>query len=186
METKNAIRTLLREKRNALTLEEHTRYSDIIIKKLLSLGEFLASENLLLYSSYAKEVETATIMTQAWEQGKKVYCPKVLSGHQMEFYSISSPDDLSEGYKGIREPKDSELFCADSKNVLMIVPMTGFDQNRNRLGYGKGYYDRYLENRKNIITIGLAFECQKWDGKLPVSTYDIPLNKIITEKNIYE
>ena len=67
----------------------------------------------------------------------------------------------------------------------MILPMTAFDNEKNRLGYGRGYYDRYLSKTKNIYTCGIAFECQRWKEILHVDRYDYPLATIVTESHMY-
>ena len=67
----------------------------------------------------------------------------------------------------------------------MILPIVGFDERKNRLGYGKGYYDRYLQKNMEIIKMGIAFECQKWENGIPYENTDIPLDIIITETECY-
>ena len=183
METKNVIRKILLQRRRLLSEEEHSHNTNIITQKVLSTKEFEECENLLIYSSYDTEVGTKQIMEEAWKRSKNVFCPRVLADYQMEFFCISSFEELKEGYKGIREPAGSDLFTG--MHALMILPMTGFDVLKNRLGYGKGYYDRYLSRKKEIVTMGIAFQCQQWEKVLPVNEFDIPLGKIITEKNIY-
>lgn len=183
LETKSVIRKILLQRRRLLSKEEYSQNINIITQKVLTMKEFVECENLLIYSSYDTEVGTKQIIEEAWKKSKNVFCPRVLPECQMEFYQITSFEELKEGYKGIREPSGDTLFTA--KNGLMILPMTGFDVLKNRLGYGKGYYDRYLSRKKEIITMGIAFQCQKWEQLLPVNEFDIPLRKIITEKNIY-
>ena len=183
LETKSVIRNILLQRRRLLSEEECNHKTNMITQKVLIQKEFIDCENLLIYSSYDTEVGTKQIMEEAWKKGKKVFCPRVLSEGKMEFYRITSFEELTEGYKGIKEPSGNDLFT--EKNGLMILPMTGFDILKNRLGYGKGYYDRYLAAKREIITLGFAFQCQKWEKLLPVDEFDIPLRKIITEKNIY-
>ena len=109
---------------------------------------------------------------------KKVAVPKVI-GNDMYFYYINSLDDLEKGYFGILEPTTSKLV-KDFNNTVCIVPGICFDKNNNRIGYGKGFYDRFLQN-KNIYTIGLSFkECLIEDTN--ASQNDIKLKKIISPK----
>ena len=87
---------------------------------------------------------------------------------------------------GINEPVFEKRFFKASDFDLVLVPVLGFDLSGNRLGYGKGYYDKFLkETRKDCLKIGLAFEISKFNGKLPVEDFDVTLDAVITEKNIF-
>ena len=102
----------------------------------------------------------------------------------MKFYYITSLNDLTAGYKGIPEPG---LYCepaAENRQKIILVPGVAFDINGNRTGYGKGYYDRYLSKHSNLIKIGAAFSLQVVDS-IDADEFDIPLDYIVTENNIY-
>ena len=101
----------------------------------------------------------------------------------MNFYEWSFETPLSINTYGIPEPISNKIVYPDA----LLVPFVAFDKSRNRLGYGGGYYDRYIakiKKKKNVITIGLGFSFQRAD-KLPFNKNDIKLNYIITEKNIF-
>jgi len=110
----------------------------------------------------------------------KTLLPVIKPNNQMSFVEWQYLDPLKVNEFGILEP------CLASKPLFpdfMLVPLLAFDSNNNRLGYGKGFYDKFLEKKKNIITIGIAFSFQKYN-KLPTSKLDIKLDYILTEKGL--
>jgi 5-formyltetrahydrofolate cyclo-ligase len=112
----------------------------------------------------------------------KVSLPIIKKDNQMNFCSWSRGDPLRVNKFGIPEPVSSKIFYPD----ILLVPLVAYDNNLNRLGYGGGYYDRYiekLEKTKKIIKIGLAFSFQKISS-IPIDQYDKRLDFIITEKEI--
>ena len=187
MNNKQIIRKELLKKRNSLTEENCRKYSKLIEKQLLSLEQYQNAEHILIYVSYLSEVSTYNIINLALNTGKKVYCPKVLSPGIMEFYEILSLEDVVLGYKNIPEPKITEepYLNENSSKTLMIMPLVGFDKYKNRLGYGGGFYDRYLQRFSDICRIGLGFECQRYEKKLPTEETDITLDFIITEHHMF-
>ena len=114
----------------------------------------------------------------------KVLLPTVFKGNKMKFYLWNFLDPLSVNRYGMLEPIKTHQDYIPS---IILVPLLSFDKKKNRLGYGKGYYDRYLnkylKKNKNIITIGVAFSFQEYD-KVPFSSYDVKLNYILTEKGL--
>lgn len=185
LETKKVIREQLLKKRELLLKEERALKDEIIFQRVIELEEYQLSDSILLYVNYRSEVSTYKILTHSLELNKKVYCPKVISDTEMKFYRIFHIDDLQKGYQGILEPIQNEHFFKGGR-TLMILPMAGFDKKMNRLGYGKGYYDRFLEKNKEIRKLGISFECQKWEKILPYESTDVPLDMIITEVDYYE
>ena len=109
------------------------------------------------YVDYEKEVGTRVIIEQAWKRGKRVAVPKV-EGKEMKFFYVQSFEELKSGYKGILEPMNGVL--ADASSALVILPAVAVDQEGYRLGYGGGYFDRYLEAHPQYETVALAFEMQ--------------------------
>ena len=187
LETKPVIRKKLLQKRNSLTEKECKKFGIMIRDHLFSLNQYKEAEIILIYGSYQKEVPTYEMIESALTMGKKVYCPKVLAPGQMEFYEIRTGNDLSKGFKNIPEPQSMEkpfVYEADKK-ILMVMPMVGFDSNHNRMGYGGGFYDRYLQRYPRVKRIGLAFECQRYEKEIPVENTDVKPDYIITEKGIF-
>ena len=187
MESKQDIRRNLLKKRNTLTEELREKYSKMIADHLFSSDQYIHSDILLIYAHYKSEVSTSEIIEQALYAGKRVFCPKVLGPGEMNFYEITSLKDIVSGYKNIPEPQYTEISYQNSENssTLMIMPLVGYDCYKNRLGYGGGFYDRYLQKVSNIKKIALAFECQKSENAIPVEETDIKPDFIITEQQIY-
>lgn len=182
MESKKDIRKRVLEKRNLITDKEWEEKSRLIYEKVVTHPFFLETDAIYCYVDYRREVGTRSIIKHAWNTDKKVAVPKV-DGDTMEFYYVESFEDLQEGFKGIPEPTPKQLAC--DENVLVIMPGVAFDATGNRIGYGKGYYDKYLRLHPNYKTIAIAFELQMVDS-IPAERYDICPNMIITEEKTYE
>ena len=186
MISKTELRKELLKKRNTLTKEECRKYSTLIENQLLTLDAYKKADIILIYASYQKEVFTYGIINQALSMGKRVFCPKVLSPGIMEFYEIYSLNDISPGYKDIPEPNTGHsMFKNVTANTLMLMPLVGFDDYKNRLGYGGGFYDRYLQRFPRLRQIGLAFECQRLEHGIPTEETDIKPDYILTEQGIF-
>ena len=181
METKQDIRKIVLRERSALGQEEWMQKSSIIAKKIIEHPLFNACEEVYCYVNYRREVCTKQIIEQAWKLGKKVAVPKVL-GSEMEFYYIADWMDLEIGYRDILEPKTKKH--ANGQNVLVIMPGAVFDRNCNRIGYGKGYYDRYLAKNGACRKMALAFELQM-RSEIPCDIHDVRPEAIVTEEKIY-
>ncbi len=180
---KKQIRSFILERRAGLSLEERKRASLILTERILGHQWFYLSEVILGFVSYDSEIDTGEILKEALKLGKKVYVPKVV-GTDMVFLRIMSMDELTEGYKGILEPSQSaESFCYDATKahkVLMLMPGVAFDKMGNRIGYGKGFYDRYLADKRalQLRTVGIGYQCQMVD-EIPASKQDIKPYQII-------
>ena len=182
MEAKKDIRKRVLETRSHLTDKEWEDRSHRIFEKVATHPFFLRAKEIYCYVDYRKEVGTRAIINHAWSVGKKVAVPKI-NETGMDFYYIQSFDELHEGYKGILEP--NPLHPANGEDVLVIMPGAAFDQKCHRIGYGKGYYDRYLCLHPTHKTLALAFELQMMES-IPKDDYDICPSIIITEENSYE
>lgn len=128
------------------------------------------------------EIDDLAILDLLEKKNFKVSLPIIKKDNQMNFYRWSRSDPLRVNKFGIPEPVSSKIFYPD----ILLVPLVAYDNNLNRLGYGGGYYDRYiekLEKTKKIIKIGLAFSFQKISS-IPIDQYDKRLDFIITEKKI--
>lgn len=186
METKKDIRSQYIKKRDALSQEEVNRKSDKILYQLFNMTEYKDAKYILLYADYHNEVTTDKIFEDARQRGKKIFFPKVF-GQEMEFYSVDSLDELRFGYKGIREPQENPLkrfFYKKQDTTIMIVPGVAFDMKGYRVGYGKGYYDKYLSEKKMISTFALSYAFQILEH-VPTDAHDIKMDKIITEELVY-
>lgn len=192
IEKKKLLRKEILKQRNGLSREEQLTLSYEIMEQTVGYYEFLQAEEILLYASYQSEVITDGIMEYALLLGKKVYYPKVLSNEadsRMEFFQIFSKADFIEGYKGILEPKDMEerRFQPSDKKALLIMPGAAFDRKGHRIGYGKGFYDRFLEEKKECFSckMALGYEIQLLE-EIPFEEHDICVDVIVTEKEMVE
>ena len=180
--SKKEIRAKVKKNRREATPEQIRENSNLICEKFLCLPEYKEAEVVFAYMDCKNEVETKKVIEQCWKDGKTIAVPKVF-GEIMKYYVISSYDDLEEGYFGIPEPKHErlrEIVCEDG---LMILPGVAFDVSRHRVGYGGGFYDRYLEAHPDMKKIAFAFEFQMFE-EVPFEEFDRQPEKIITEKRI--
>ncbi len=167
--------------------------SNLIAQKLLSMECYRQADVLLAYVNYQSEVITTYLIDRALSEQKQVFVPKV-TGMDMEFHRICDRTCLVEGYRGIREPSDGPVFAIEAdqeggqgREPLMLMPGSAFDAARRRIGYGKGFYDRYLHRLtqagRKVCTAALCFECQV-TGQIPSEEHDIRPDLIITEERI--
>lgn len=188
METKAEIRKRILEVRNGLTDDEVCSKSGAIVQNVIKTPEYEEADNILLYADYRREVMTRGIFDDALLRKKRVYFPKTYRmTNTMEFYRIVSMCQLERGTMGILEPKEdmrARYRFLPSEDTLVIVPGVAFDISGYRIGYGKGYYDRYLADKRQLSTMALAYACQIVD-EIPGDEHDIRMDKIVTEEIIY-
>ncbi|MCR4990659.1 MAG: 5-formyltetrahydrofolate cyclo-ligase [Lachnospiraceae bacterium] len=184
---KNSIRLRHLRKRDKLKLSDRESMSRDIFAHLNSIDEYKNADAYLFYVDYRSEVITTPVIKEMLKQKKTVYCPKV-EGLDIVFYRISSFDELKSGYQEILEPEDIALNrfvpgVHDGKTVV-IVPGSVFDSEGNRLGYGKGFYDRFFAKHPNLTKIAVGFDLQIYDGTLPGNKNDIKMDMIVTERQV--
>jgi len=188
MHAKQQIRKTLLKKRHQLTPIQQKKAAIVITKKLSQKLFFKKSQHIAFYLSVKNEVSPKSLMQQAWRMKKKCYLPVLhpLKHNRLWFIEYRPGDKLEKNCYGILQPKINlaKKIPAWALN-LVIVPLVGFDQNGNRLGSGKGYYDRtfyFLKNKKSSqpYLVGIAYELQKISD-LAVEPWDIPLRMVITE-----
>ncbi|NQU98280.1 5-formyltetrahydrofolate cyclo-ligase [Candidatus Woesearchaeota archaeon] len=176
---KQTLRQEILVKRNSLSKEVVANKSNKIKKILFDLEEFTASRKVHCYISIDNEVQTHTLITEISET-KEVFIPYVV-GDEIKYTKFLGFAKLKKGIFEILEPINpiEETIPLD----IVIVPGIVFDQKGHRLGYGKGYYDKFLRKISNALKIGLAFEKQVVK-ELPNQTHDIPVDIIITEERV--
>ncbi|MGO5051432.1 5-formyltetrahydrofolate cyclo-ligase [Lachnospiraceae bacterium LCP25S3_G4] len=183
MEKKQEIRKACLLQRKALSLQDWKVKSDIIIDKVLSHPLYLDAEYILCYIDAKQEVCTKRLIEKSLRLGKKVAVPRV-SGSEMAFYYIQSYRELEPGYFGILEP-NKHTPIASPPHALVIMPGVAFDFNCNRIGYGKGFYDKYLVKHENYRRMALAFDIQCVEH-VEADEFDIRPELVVTEGYIYE
>lgn len=181
---KKAAREFVRKRKKQMTVEEIKAKSKKILERLLKEPCFLQAETLYCYVSYNQEVMTKPLISRALAMGKKVAVPKVI-GEEMEFIYLNSLDELARGYQGIEEPTGTTVAKED--RVLMILPGLAFDEQGNRVGYGGGFYDRYLNRNRmnNYIKVAVGFDFQVVEH-LEMEECDELVDIILTEERRLE
>lgn len=185
---KQSIRAAFLNNRNALTLKERQEKSRTIWEYLKKTKAYEQAQAVLVYMDYRSEVMTTGLVEELlFEKEKKVFAPRV-EGFVIRFYEIGSLDELQEGYQGIREPEEKEsgrftLQMMTQQKSLVLVPGAVFDRSRGRMGYGKGFYDRFLAEYTELMSVGLAFDCQL-AKKIPMQEHDVRPQMLITESGI--
>ena len=180
---KNEIRNLLKNKRLNLSKDEILTKSKLIKNRLLKIGEYNRAKNILFYVSYNGEVFTHDAIKESFINKNVVVPISKKEDYSLILSKLNSFEDLVEGHYGILEPKKDKIKeISYNKIDLMIVPGIVFDLKGNRIGHGKGFYDRLLKNTK-VPIIALAFEFQIVK-KILAEEYDKPVDIIITEKRI--
>ena len=186
--SKMEIRNKFLNYRNSLSLGERKEKSSVIWKVLKQEEAFQKAQSVLVYMDYRSEVMTTGLVQELFEDTtKRVFAPKV-EGMDIHFYEVCSMDDFLEGYQGIREPagnleKRFTEQMAKERNCLILVPGAVFDRQRGRMGYGKGFYDRYLATMPELHSAALAYTCQI-AKHVPVDEHDIRMDMIITENGV--
>lgn len=167
------------EKRNALAAGDVERHSRFIQEHVIRSKEFQSAMVVATYFAFGSEVRTNLIIEQARKLGKMVALPRV-EGNRIAFYEMSSGKYLVTGRFGMIEPLP--YGPVDAINLL-VVPGIAFDRKGYRLGYGKGYYDRFLSGKRGIFSIGLAYNFQLLES-LPHGKHDKKLDAVATEEGV--
>lgn len=180
---KQDLRARSKERRRNMAREEKLQLDKQIAENVCRLKEYRPAKTILIYMSTPIEVDTVEIIKKAWEDGKKVAVPRCIPDtRDMEFHYIENFDELSEGSFSVMEPDPSLPTVTDFSGCLMIVPGMHFDMKGYRIGYGKGYYDRYMV-RFTGISAGLCYSSELrpflYHGK-----YDRHVDIVVTDKRI--
>lgn len=181
-EQKRALRAKYKKVRAGMDSAKKESIDLCLCSKLLNLEEYQNCSTVFAYVSTALEVNTQKILAACLKDGKKLALPKCMSADGlMNFYYVSSLEELKKGMYSVYEPEGSKNTTANCfDNALCIVPGLCFDGMGYRLGFGKGYYDRFLQNF-NSTTVGLCYSrcvCPQ----LPKGKFDRPVDILITEK----
>ena len=155
-------------------------YSKSLCDGIAMLKDYADADILLLYFPTRSEPDLTTLAHLAWRDGKQVAFPiSHTDSLTLDFRIVSSLDELSAGAYGIREPDESAPRATLTERTLCVVPALAVDRGGYRLGYGKGYYDRFLSSfvGRSLVAILSSLVCER----LPRNDTDIPLNTIITE-----
>jgi len=184
MKEKQLLRSKMKSILHTINKPTYEEWCTEIEGNLFALAEWKHAKTIGITISSEWEVNTTRIIEQAWREGKNVCVPKCHhTTKTMSFHQITSFEQLEVVYFGLREPIESMTKPIDMENIeIMFVPGLCFMKKGYRLGYGGGYYDRYLQTYKGL-TISLAFTCQLIDS-LPIESFDKPVDKIVLNNEV--
>jgi 5-formyltetrahydrofolate cyclo-ligase len=182
-EERTALRTNILSARNSLPAAERQRKSRVITERLLSLPEFARASSVFAYVSFRSEVETLDLIAHCLKEGVGVSVPLTLPAeHRLLAHAITDMSrDLAPGYCSIPEPLPTLPLVDPASIEVVVVPGSVFDVHGGRLGYGGGYYDRFLHSAApQALRIGLAFDLQVVEA-VPLESHDQQLDYLVTE-----
>ena len=178
MVDKAEIRKRMRELKRAVTPEEKLRRSETVMRSVEQLPEFQRASVVLLYWSMADEVQTHAFV-ERWYRDKTLLLPCV-DGDDLVLRQYTGPECMVAGEQfGIGEPTGEEWKDLGAVE-LIVVPGVAFDKQNNRMGRGRGFYDRLLKSTPNAVKVGVAYDFQMLDT-IPVEPHDVKMNRVITE-----
>lgn len=180
IEQKEALREQMRAKRDALSLRTIHEESLKCLRNLRELPAYRENTWIYTYMAIGSEVDTISMMQEFIKDGKKVAVPKV-EGDIIAFYEIQSVKDCKPGLWGILEPVSYKAPADDPG--LILLPGLAFDESGNRLGYGGGYYDKYLKARPDCACAALAYELQLLE-EVPHEEHDKQVEYIVTPERV--
>lgn len=183
---KKTLRKSMKSKRDELSSKDIHNLSDKVISRILDSDEYNKSENIFAFVSFGSEVFTHNFIKSSILNNKNIYIPYIKNN---EMYAVKLKDfnDLELGYYDILSLPENKIEIVDKKIIdLILVPGLIFDKNFYRIGYGGGYYDKFMNDKDlNAYKIGICFDFQVVETVEPQS-HDIPVDKIITEMRIIE
>lgn len=175
---KAEVRKMMRELKRAVPLEEKLRRSAGIMRKVEALPEFQQARVVLLYWSMTDEVQTHAFVDK-WYKDKVLLLPCV-DGDDLRLRQYTGPECMVAGEQfGIGEPTGEEFTSLEQIEII-IVPGVAFDSQCNRMGRGRGFYDRLLKSTPHALKVGVAFDFQMLD-EIPTEPFDVKMNHVISE-----
>ena len=173
---KQELRQAIRARKRAMTEEDILRRSEILAEKFARSNAYRASKTIYGYLPYNQEVRTVPMLRRALEEGKRVAVPKVY-GDDMKFIYLDDLSQVAKGYAGIPEPV-ADGPVAQDETALVLMPGLAFDPAGHRIGYGGGFYDKFLAREPHHPTVALCYDFQVMD-RLETEEFDIPVDLVI-------
>ena len=174
---KKTLRKKFISERNSLASDYRNSSTDTIFATLEEQNFFKSSEKIFIYVGFGSEITTETFIKK-WINKKHIFVPKI-DNKTMNLVHLITIEDLAPGHFGILEPTSTTYY--NEEVDLVITPSIVFDKNGYRLGYGKGYYDKYFATNKHKTSIGLSYD-KLLQEKIPTDKYDEKVDIIITEE----
>lgn len=187
LSSKHMLRMKYLERRNAMTRDDIESKSALILLHTVSCAVFMRSRSFMCYLSFGNEVPTDGIIAHALKEKKTVYAPRI-HGRELELYElISLTEGLETGPFGIRQPGESSQRWRGQRIDMAIVPGIVFDVKGNRIGFGKGYFDRFLAQPalSGVTLAGLAYRWQIVDS-VPSGISDRSVRILLSEEGMHE
>lgn len=184
---KKDIRNHARRARQALSADERARSSRKITERFLNSRYFLAARTIACYLATWEEVDTTAIIERAWRAEKRIFAPVTGSRRRMIFCELSPDTPMLRNDFGLWEPQGHAIVAPQDLDVV-VTPLVAFDEQRNRIGMGGGYFDctfAFLKDRRYWLRpklIGLAFDCQKVEDCAP-KPWDIRVSRVFSESS---
>lgn len=173
---KKLLRQSIKQKKREMTAEQIESASARLGQMLAECDLYQQAETVYFYLPYNQEVRTVPMVQRAFEEGKRVAVPKIY-GDEMRFIYISDFTGIEKSSCGIPEPV-ADGPVADDPTALVLMPGLAFDKQGNRVGYGGGFYDKFLQAEPNHPTVALCYDFQLFD-KLETDDYDIPVDLVL-------
>lgn len=180
-DVRSQLRQSMKAKRQSLTAAEQIQAAQSIIPQAISLIQSYNVSNIAFYLPFNGEISPLPLMSHLLNEHKKLYIPVLhpFTSGQLLFINYNSRTEFKLNRFGIQEPVlDVRNIIPLNELEMIFTPLVAFDKAGNRLGMGGGFYDRTLAQTKNIISVGLAHECQQVE-QLPIESWDMPLTHII-------
>lgn len=173
---KTELRRMIREKKRAMTAEEIETKSAELGRLFRETEAYRQAKTIYGYLPYNQEVRTVAMLEQAMADGKRVAVPKCY-GSEMKFIFMDDLSKVEKGYANIPEPIADEPV-ADDETALVLMPGLAFDRQGHRIGYGGGFYDKFLAAEPGHPTLALCYDFQMMDH-LETEEYDIPVDTVL-------
>lgn len=173
---KQELRAAIRAKKRAMTEEEIVSRSETLGRLFRESAQYKAAKTVYFYLPYNQEVRTVPMLEQALKDGKQVAVPKVY-GQEMRFILLQDLSRIEKGYSGIPEPVDDGPVAED-KTALVLMPGLAFDPQGHRIGYGGGFYDKFLAREPEHPTVALCYDFQMLP-RLQTEEFDIPVDLVL-------
>ncbi len=182
MLSKKTIRTQVLDQMHELNSAKRKQYEEALHRQIIDLIDENSFNTIAISYSFDPEIDTHQLMKRLLANHYQVFLPRMYPNKAMKFHQYQDGDLLEEAYKGIQEPLESQKVIKKEHIDLIIVPGVAFSKNGHRVGFGGGFYDRYLEGY-NGFTIAQAFPFQLFEqANWPIEEHDVLIDKIITPK----
>lgn len=187
IKTKEGIRKYIIQKRDLIAIEVKKKWDDEIFSRVINNPFYKKAKTIFIFTSFGSEVDTHKLIDYGIKDGKIIGVPKVIKEkRKIEFFKIRGFEDLKLGYYGILEPIETCEVLSSEEVDLILMPGLAFDKKGGRVGYGGGFYDRYLgAMERKVPKIAIAYDFQIIDN-IPMNSLDIKIDGIITNEKVIE